>query len=95
MDTSKTGNAIITVIGHDRIGIIASISNELANGRVNILDINQTILQDLFVMTMLVDYSQMEPEFDVMRQRLSELGDEMGLEIRMQRREIFEAMHRL
>lgn len=87
--------AIITVLGRDRIGIIAAVSGALAQGHVNILDINQTILQDMFTMAMLVDYSQMEPGFDDMRAELSALGDEMGIEIRMQRKEIFDAMHRV
>ena len=87
--------AIITVLGRDRIGIIAAVSGALARGHANILDINQTILQDMFTMAMLVDYSQMEPGFDEMRQQLAELGDEMGIEIRMQRKEIFDAMHRV
>lgn len=87
--------AIITVLGRDRIGIIAAVSGALAQGHANILDINQTIIQDMFTMAMLVDYSQMEPGFDEMRQQLAELGDEMGIEIRMQRKEIFDAMHRV
>ena len=87
--------AIITVLGRDKIGIIAAVSGALAHGHANILDINQTIIQDMFTMAMLVDYSQMEPSFDDMRQQLAALGEEMGIEIRMQRKEIFDAMHRV
>ena len=87
--------AIITVLGRDKIGIIAAVSGALAQGHANILDINQTIIQDMFTMAMLVDYSQMEPSFDDMRQQLAALGEEMGIEIRMQRKEIFDAMHRV
>ena len=74
--------AIITVLGRDKIGIIAAVSGALAQGHANILDINQTIIQDMFTMAMLVDYSQMEPSFDDMRQQLAALGEEMGIEIR-------------
>ena len=87
--------AIITVLGRDKIGIIAAVSGALAQGHANILDINQTIIQDMFTMAMLVDYSQMEPSFDDMRRQLAALGEEMGIEIRMQRKEIFDAMHRV
>ena len=87
--------AILTVLGRDKIGIIAAVSGALAQGHANILDINQTIIQDMFTMAMLVDYSQMEPSFDDMRQQLAALGEEMGIEIRMQRKEIFDAMHRV
>ena len=87
--------AISTVLGRDKIGIIAAVSGALAQGHANILDINQTIIQDMFTMAMLVDYSQMEPSFDDMRQQLAALGEEMGIEIRMQRKEIFDAMHRV
>ena len=87
--------ALITVLGRDKIGIIAAVSGALAQGHANILDINQTIIQDMFTMAMLVDYSQMEPSFDDMRQQLAALGEEMGIEIRMQRKEIFDAMHRV
>ena len=82
-------------MGRDKIGIIAAVSGALAQGHANILDINQTIIQDMFTMAMLVDYSQMEPSFDDMRQQLAALGEEMGIEIRMQRKEIFDAMHRV
>ena len=87
--------AIITVLGRDCIGIIAAVSGELAQGRINILDINQTILQDMFTMAMLVDYSRMEPSFEEMSVKLSRLGEKLGVEIRMQRKEIFDAMHRV
>ena len=69
-------NAIVTVVGQDRVGIIAAICNRLAANNVNILDISQTILQGSFTMVMAV-----------------ELGREMGLSIRIQREEIFNAMH--
>ena len=87
--------AIITVLGRDRVGIIAAVSAELAKGDVNILDINQTILGDTFTMVMLVDYSAMKIEFSVMKDNLDELSKQLGVEIRMQRKAIFDAMHRI
>ena len=87
--------AIITVLGRDRVGIIAAVSAELAKGDVNILDINQTILGDTFTMVMLVDYSAMKIEFSAMKDNLDELSEQLGVEIRMQRKAIFYAMHRI
>ena len=80
--------AIITVLGRDCVGIIAAVSAELAKGDVNILDINQTILGDTFTMVMLVDYSAMKDNLD-------KLSKQLGVEIRMQRKAIFDAMHRI
>lgn len=87
--------AVITVLGRDCKGIIAAVSGALAQNNANILDINQTVLQDMFTMAMMVDYSEMEPDFDAMRSQLAELGEKMGVEIRMQRKAIFDAMHRV
>lgn len=87
--------AIITVLGRDRVGIIAAVSAELAKGDVNILDINQTILGDTFTMVMLVDYSAMKIEFSTMKDNLDKLSEQLGVEIRMQRKAIFDAMHRI
>lgn len=87
--------AIITVLGRDRVGIIAAVSAELAKGEVNILDINQTILGDTFTMVMLVDYSAMKIEFSAMKDNLNKLSEQLGVEIRMQRKAIFDAMHRI
>ena len=87
--------AIITVLGRDRVGIIAAVSAELAKGDVNILDINQTILGDTFTMVMLVDYSAMKIELSAMKDNLDKLSEQLGVEIRMQRKAIFDAMHRI
>lgn len=86
-------NAIVTVVGRDRVGIIAAICNRLAANNVNILDISQTILQGSFTMVMAVDLGQASASFGELRDALSELGREMGLSIRIQREEIFNAMH--
>jgi len=87
--------AVITVIGCDRIGIMAAITGILAKANVNILDISQTIMQELFTMIMLVDISKMNVEFSEMSDMLEKAGKELGLDIRFQREEIFTSMHRI
>ena len=86
-------NAIVTVLGQDKVGIIAAVCNRLANYNVNILDISQTILQGAFTMVMAVDVSKSTASFGELGKGLGELGAEMGLSIRIQREEIFDAMH--
>ena len=86
-------NAIVTVLGQDKVGIIAAVCNRLAGYNVNILDISQTILQGAFTMVMAVDVSASNASFGELGRGLSELGTEMGLSIRIQREEIFDAMH--
>ena len=86
-------NAIVTVLGQDRVGIIAAVCNRLANYNVNILDISQTILQGAFTMVMAVDVSRSTASFGELGKGLSDLGTEMGLSIRIQREDIFNAMH--
>ena len=87
--------AIVTVIGTDRVGIIASVSAKLLEYGINILDISQTILQEYFAMVMLVDISGIPISFHTLKQELSELGDRIGLSVRIQNSEIFDAMHKV
>ena len=87
--------AVITVIGKDRKGIIAGISTELANAGINILDISQTILQEYFVMIMLVDMEGATLDFRAVHKKLDIKGDELGVQVRMQREDIFNAMHQI
>jgi len=87
--------AIITVLGTDKPGIIAETSACLYCYNLNILDITQTILSGYFTMVMMVDLSGMTCRFDEIIDELTRLGERLGLEIRMQRSEIFDAMHRL
>ena len=87
--------AIITVVGPDRIGIIAGVSNLLAEARVNILDISQTILKEYFTMIMLVDLHAMKIGHKDLVTRLDKKGEELGVSIRMQHEDIFNAMHRI
>ena len=87
--------SIVTVIGHDRVGIIAEVCAMLSAQKVNILDISQTILQGYFTMFMLVDVSECPISFTELAKSLAENGKATGLDIRMQREEIFNAMHRI
>ncbi len=87
--------AIMTVIGADRVGIIASISSLLASMNVNILDLSQTIMDGVFTMTILVDTSASPLKFEDIRSSLSERGDREQLSVRIQRTDIFTAMHRI
>ena len=86
-------NAIISVIGQDRVGICAAVCNKMAEYQINILDISQTIVQGSFTMVMAVDLEKSTAPFAAVASELDRLGAAMGLTIRMQRQEIFEAMH--
>ena len=88
-------HAIVTVVGNDRVGIIASVCSLLAENNVNILDISQTILHGKFTMVMAVDVGAATASFGEVGAALEELGREMGLSIRIQREDIFHAMHRI
>ena len=88
-------NAIVTVIGNDRVGIIAAVCTLLANNQVNILDISQTILQGKFTMVMAVDIAKSALPLTELAEELRSLGESMGISIRIQREEIFDAMHRI
>ena len=87
--------AVITVIGKDKVGIIAEVSKILADCNVNILDISQTIMQEVFTMIMLVDIENMKVQFTKLSQELEEKGQEIGLSIRIQHEDIFNSMHRI
>ncbi|MBR3085288.1 MAG: ACT domain-containing protein [Kiritimatiellae bacterium] len=86
---------VITVVGKDTIGIIARVCSYLAESRINILDISQTIVQDYFNMMMIVDMASCGKPFDTVSRDLYAIGREMGLRIRCQREEIFDKMHRV
>lgn len=87
--------AIVTVIGHDRVGITAAVCTLLAQHSINILDISQTVLQEYFTMVMLVDVSACTASIGEMSGILAKAGQEQGLSIRIQREDIFNAMHRI
>ncbi len=87
--------AIVTVMGIDKKGIIANVSTCLSENDINILDINQTIMQDLFTMVMLVDMSDAKNKFTDVSDKLSEIGEELGVEVKIQHEDIFRSMHRI
>jgi len=86
---------IITVLGHDRVGIIAGISAILADASINILDINQTILQGFFTMVMVADISDSTIDIARLREILNRKGEELQLQITVQHEDIFKFMHRI
>lgn len=87
--------AVLTVIGKDKVGIIASVSGILSEYGVNILDISQTIMQGMFTMIMLVDMTHSKGGVKELSQRMNLLEKDMGLSIRVQNEEIFNSMHRI
>ena len=87
--------AIVTVIGKDQVGIIASVCALLAEHKVNVLDISQTVMQEYFTMIMLVDASEVGVPFADLVTLLEQKGQDMNLSIRIQREDIFNAMHRI
>lgn len=86
--------AILTTIGRDQVGIIAGVSQYLAEHTINILDVSQTIMDDNFTMMMLVELPQTN-DFQKLTQELSELGKNLGVEINIRNEEIYRAMHQL
>jgi ACT domain-containing protein len=87
--------AVITVLGCDRVGIIAAVTALLAESNTNILDISQTIMSDIFNMIMIVDLSSCSIDYQELQKRLTEKGKGLGVEIRIQREELFRNMHRI
>lgn len=86
---------IITVLGKDQVGIIAKVCTFLADEKINILDISQTIVSGYFNMMMVVDISESQNKFDENVEGLKKLGGEIGVDIRLQREDIFNSMHRI
>ncbi len=87
--------AVVSVMGIDRPGIIAKVSGCLFENGVNILDINQTIMQNIFTMVMLVEFTENASASDVVMSSLEKIGEEIGVDIRMQNEDIFNSMHRI
>ena len=88
-------NAIITVVGSDKVGIIANVSSLLAEHKINIADITQTILSGNFVMMMMVNFDNSDIAIDELRTRFSEKAETMGVEINVMSEKVFSAMHRV
>lgn len=86
---------IITVVGKDTVGIIAKVCNYLASNNINILDITQTVMEGYFNMMMLVDTSRATKTHDEIASELESVGEEIGVQIKAQKEEIFDMMHRI
>ena len=86
--------AIVTVIGKDQVGIIAAVCTLLADNNVNVLDISQTILREFFTMTMLVELGE-SAEFSELKGKLDDLSESLGVQITLQREDVFRYMYRL
>lgn len=86
---------IITVLGKDQVGIIAKICLCLSSNKINILDISQTIVKDYFNMLMIVDINNSTKKFEDLTEDLKNLGDEIGVNIKLQHEDIFNSMHRI
>ena len=89
------GKSIISVVGKDTTGIIARVCTYLAENKINILDISQTIVQDYFTMMMIVDTSRMTVDYATMIDEITKLGESTGVQIKCQKEEIFDKMHRI
>jgi len=86
---------IVTVVGKDKVGIIASVTTALAKAEVNILDISQTIMQDFFTMIMICDMSKANMDLSSLKNTMDEEGQRIGVKITVQHEEIFQFMHRI
>jgi ACT domain-containing protein len=87
--------AVISVIGKDRVGIIAKVSGILSESNVNILDISQTIMQDIFTMVLISDISSASVDFVKLKDKLAKAGEELGVSISVQHEDLFNSMHRI
>ena len=93
--SEQSSRVIVTVIGQDKVGIIAAVSTVLAEGGANIIDISQTTLREFFTMIMIVDLEKATLPFDELKRRLQTKGHEMGLRIDAQHEDVFKYMHRI
>ena len=85
--------AIVTVIGKDTVGILAKVSGICAEHKANVMDVTQTIMQDLFAMIMLVDISELDTKFTALSDELKAVGEDMDLQIHVMHEDIFNSMH--
>jgi ACT domain-containing protein len=86
---------VLTIVGEDKVGIIAKVSNALADMNINIININQNIMQGFFNMVLIADMTNANVPLAAARDKMAALGEEIGVEIRLQSEEIFTAMHRI
>ena len=87
--------AVITVIGHDTVGILAKVSTRCAEHNANIIEVTQSVMEDLFAMVMLVDITKISCDFTDLQNTLVELGDQIGMKIHVMHEDVFNAMHRI
>jgi ACT domain-containing protein len=91
----KSSRIVVTVIGQDKVGIIANVSGVLAEANANIIDISQTTMREFFAMIMMVELEKATLPFDEIKRRLNALGERMGLRIDAQHEDVFKYMHRI
>jgi ACT domain-containing protein len=91
----KSNRVIVTVIGEDKVGIIAAVATLLAEANANIVDISQTTLKEFFTMIMMADMEKATVSFDELKRRLNAKGEQMGLKIDAQHEDVFKFMHRV
>jgi len=95
MQNRGSSRIVVTVVGKDKVGIIAGVANVLADVNANILDISQTILQEFFTMIMIVDIGQSTVDFNTVKEKLTAKGQEIGVKISAQHEDVFQFMHRI
>ncbi len=88
-------NAVVSVIGKDRVGILARVATECAQANVNVVEVTQTLVQDTFAMTMLVNIDQIAMKLSEFAQHMDNVGKEMGLVIHVMHEDIFNSMHKI
>jgi ACT domain-containing protein len=91
----QTDRAVVTVMGRDRVGIVAGISGELAEANANILDLASTKMGDLFVMMILIDISDIKVSLAELKERLRRRGEGLGVQVMVQHEDVFRYMHRV
>ena len=94
-EESSQNRAVVTVLGSDKVGIVSAITEVLAEHNVNIVDISQTLLEDLFTMIMLVELDELNTDFDQLREKLETTGEDLGVKIMLQHEKVFRYMHRI
>ena len=87
--------AVITVIGKDMVGILAKVAADCSEHNINVLEVTQSILQDMFAMIMMVEVAETDSEFTALAKECSEMGQTIGMAIHMQHEDIFNAMHKI
>lgn len=87
--------AVITVLGKDTVGILAKVSSACADEGVNIIEVTQSVMQDLFAMIMLADINNMSVSFEELKKKLDKVGEEMGMKVHVMHEDIFNSMHKI